>query len=133
MADNIQAPADQQTTATAQPQAEQKAPKVIEQRIFNALMNRLIFNTGFHVAASLKEKPRYEGDFSVYHVNVLVNNSVLDYNSELMLILNNNCNVVQVSNDARFPNQILIGSEIYVAPTPAAVAAPAPATTSSAN
>lgn len=124
MADNTQAP---EQAAAPTPQAEQKSPKVIEQRIFNALMNRLIFNTGFHVSAALKEKPRYEGDFSVYHVNVLVNNSIVDVNSELMLILNNNCNVVQVSNDARFPNQILVGCEIYVAPVPAPAPAPAPA------
>src|SRR5437667_9014211 len=97
-------------------QAQAPAPKMIEQRIFNALMNRLLFNTGFHVAASMKEEPKFDGDVSVYFVNVIVNNSVVNVNSELMAILNANCNVVQVSNDARFPNQILIGCEVYVMP-----------------
>jgi ribonucleotide reductase beta subunit family protein with ferritin-like domain len=106
-----------------QSQQEKKAPKVIEQIIFNALLNRLLFNTGFYVATALKEKPRFEGDFTVYHVNVIINNSVIDANSELMMVLNANCNAVQISNDARFPNQILIVAEIYVAPTPTPVPA----------
>lgn len=100
--------------------AQAPAPKMIEQRIFNALINRLLFNTGFHLAASLKEKPKFDGDVSVYFVNIIVNNSVVNVNSELMAILNANCNVVQVSNDARFPNQMLISCEVYVMPQLAA-------------
>ena len=113
----------------SQPAAPQQAPKMIEQRIFNGLLNRLLFNTGFYVASSLKEKPKFDGDVSVYLVNVIVNNSVINVNSELMAILDANCHIVQVSNDARYPNQILIGCEIYVAPqAPAtATAIPAPA------
>ncbi len=113
----------EENTQQAPPQEKKSAPKVIEQIIFNALLNRLLFNTGFYVASALKEKPRFDGDFTVYHVNVIVNNSVIDANSELMMVLNANCNAVQLSNDARFPNQILLGCEIYVAPTPAPVPA----------
>lgn len=110
-----------------QPQAA-PAPKMIEQRIFSALMNRLLFNTGFHVSVTLKEKPKFEGDVSVYFVNILINNSVVNVNSELMAILNANCNTVQVSNDARFPNQILVGCEIYVMPQPVSQTTPTDAT-----
>jgi hypothetical protein len=107
-----------------QPEAKEVAPpKMIEQQVFNILMNRLLFNTGFFVLASLKEKPRFDGDVSVYIVNIVVNNSVVNVNSDLIAILNANCNTVQLSNDARFPNQILVGCEIYVVPTK--VAAPA--------
>ena len=116
MEDNTQA-----AQATLPPQP---APKMIEQQIFNALMNRLIFNTGFHVSATLKEKPKFDGDVSVYVVNIIINNSVVNVNSELMAILNANCNIVQVSNDARYPNQILVSCEIFVMPKQVPVAQP---------
>lgn len=117
-----------QTAQAAQPQAQQApAPKMIEQRIFNALLNRLLFNTGFHVSAILKEKPKFDGDVTVYLINVVVNNSIVTINSELIGILNANCNVVQVSNDVRFPNQIVIACEIYVMPEVPASAPPTPA------
>ena len=114
----------EQTEAQAQPQAG-AAPKPIflTNQEFSQLLNVLLVGTKFFVATEVREKPKYEGDATIYIVNVLVNSNVININSDLINLLKQYSNNVQMISNPDIKNHLTFAAEIYVkdaAPAPAA-------------
>ena len=89
-------------------------PTFLNPQEFSGLLNLLLINTKFFVATELKEKPKYEGDASIYLINILINNPVINVNSDLIQLLNKYSNNVQIINNADLKGYHTVGAEVYV-------------------
>lgn len=97
---------------------EQDAPKIdpifLNNTEFSGLLNLLLINTKFFVATELKESPKFEGDATVYLINLLVNNPVINVKSDLIQLLSKYSNNVQIINNPDLTGYHTVGVEIYV-------------------
>jgi hypothetical protein len=89
-------------------------PIFLNNQEFSQLLNVLLVNTKFFVATEIREKPKYEGDATIYVVNVLVNSNVININSDLVNLLKQYSNNVQMINNPDIKNHITFAAEIYV-------------------
>lgn len=97
---------------------EQDAPKIdpifLNNTEFSGLLNLLLINTKFFVATELKEAPKFEGDATVYLINLLVNNPVINIKSDLIQLVSKYSNNVQIINNPDLKGYHTVGVEIYV-------------------
>lgn len=109
-------------------QTEQQAvgpdPIFLNSQEFSGLLNVLLINTKFFVATELKEKPKYDGDASVYLINLLVNNPIINLNSDLVQLLSRYSNNVQIINNPDLKGYHTVGVEVYVKEVKEAVETP---------
>ena len=81
---------------------------------FSKLLNVLLIDTKFFIATELKEKPKYEGDTTVYHINILVQNPIINIKSDLLQLLAKYSNNVQFINNDDLKGYHVVGVEVYV-------------------
>jgi len=81
---------------------------------FSSLLNMLLIDTKFFVATELKEAPKVEGDTSVYLINILINNPIINVKSDLILLLSKYSNNVQIINNPDLKGYHTVGAEVYV-------------------
>ena len=105
--------AQQTETQNPNPAAAPK-PIFLNNQEFSQLLNVLLVNTKFFVATEIREKPKYEGDATIYVVNVLVNSNVINVNSDLINLLKQYSNNVQMINNPDIKNHITFAAEVYV-------------------
>jgi hypothetical protein len=106
------------TKVTTQPEdatiASGIEPIFITNDEFSALLNTLLINTKFFVATELKEAPQVEGDASVYLINILINNPIINVKSDLIVLLSKYSNNVQLINNPDLKGYHTVGAEIFV-------------------
>jgi len=89
-------------------------PIFISNEEFSALLNMLLIDTKFFVATELKEAPKVEGDTSVYLINILINNPIINVKSDLILLLSKYSNNVQIINNPDLKGYHTVGAEVFV-------------------
>ena len=112
MAEENQVLENENNAATEEPVGPD--PIFLNSQEFSGLLNVLLINTKFFVATELKEKPKYDGDASVYLINLLVNNPIININSDLVQLLSKYSNNVQIIHNPDLKGYHTVGVEVYV-------------------
>jgi len=89
-------------------------PIFITNEDFSALLNMLLIDTKFFIATELKEAPKVEGDATVYLINILINNPIINIKSDLILLLSKYSNNVQIINNVDLKGYHTVGAEVFV-------------------
>jgi len=89
-------------------------PIFISNDDFSGLLNVLLIDTKFFIATELKEAPKVKGDTSVYLINILINNPIINVKSDLILMLSKYSNNVQIIHNPDLKGYHTVGVEVYV-------------------
>lgn len=106
--------AENQVNEIAEQNSPGAEPIFLNNTEFSGLLNLLLINTKFFVATELKETPEEEEDVSVYLINLLVNNPIINVKSDLIQLLSKYSNNVQIINNEDLKGYHTVGVEIHV-------------------